>query len=451
MKKATLILIFYSTITYSQMLPIRSKDNVKKYTQICRNNIYKNIKGGYRKAGGAMKYSFMAPGSAQYLDQLWDWDSWWCNIALRQSLLESGNDADRKEAIDYERGCVLNFLNYGGFDGWIPYLLQRTDKSRSEQIPKNPFVQNMHKPCLAQHAAFLTKQNGGDAEWLREKFYELQAFENNYLNHHKHKPTGLVYWQTDAGIATDNDPSIFGRPDGSSASIFLNSLMYKELLAMAYLAERLNMGEIGRIYRLEADRLLAKVREHCWDERDGFFYTVDINLKPEEKPETWWSLHSGNPRNWEGLILRIDSWSGFTAMWAGVATVEQADRIVKNHYRDTSRFNAPAGIRTLSKKEKMYDVRATGNPSSWLGPVWIVSNYMVWKGLVKYGFTEDAKELAEKTVILLGRDFERFGALHENYLPDSGEPALNKGFQNWNHLVLIMASWLEGKPIVEEF
>ena len=37
----------------------------------------------YREAGGALKYPFLAPGSNQYLDMLWDWDSWLSNIALR--------------------------------------------------------------------------------------------------------------------------------------------------------------------------------------------------------------------------------------------------------------------------------------------------------------------------------------------------------------------------------
>jgi putative isomerase len=30
---------------------------------------------------------------------------------------------------------------------------------------------------------------------------------------------------------------------------------------------------------------------------------------------------------------------------------------------------------------------------------------------------DEARELAEKTILLPGRDFERFGALHEYYLP----------------------------------
>ena len=130
---------------------------------------------------------------------------------------------------------------------------------------------------------------------------------------------------------------------------------------------------------------------------------------------------------------------------------EQAKQMVEKQYRDTTSFNAPCGVRTLSPLEKMYDLRASGNPSSWLGPIWINANYMVFRGLVNYGFIDDARELAEKTILLLGRDYERFGALHEYYLPENGEPVLNKGFQNWNLLVLNMAAWLDGKEMVTEF
>ena len=138
-------------------------------------------------------------------------------------------------------------------------------------------------------------------------------------------------------------------------------------------------------------------------------------------------------------------------MWAGIATVEQAQEMVTLHYKNQKTFHAPYGIRTLSKMEKMYNLKASGNPSSWLGPIWGVSNYLVFRGLLNYGFTAEAREMAEKTIALFGRDFERFGALHEYYQPENGEPILNRGFQNWNYLVLNMINWLEGKPAVWEF
>lgn len=416
------------------------------------------MKGMYREAGQSLVYPFLAPGSSQYLDMLWDWDSWLSNVALRQILLENGNDKDREEALKYEQGCVLNALHYGGMDGWIPIWIERNAPSREEMLKKrNPWKSNMHKPTIAQHAAFIVRNMDGDAEWLREEFYKLQAFVCKYLNHHRHHTTGLMYWQTDEAIGVDNDPSTFYRPHGSSGSIFLNALMYRELLAMEYLADCLNMGEIADSFRKEADGLKIQVQEHCWDPRDGFYYSVDLNLLPVEKPDVEGLmpgdlfLHVGQPRNYDCLIQRFSVWSGFMAMWSGIATQEQAKEMVEKHFHDKRSFNSPSGIRTLSPLEKMYNVRASGNPSSWQGPIWINVNYLVFRGLVKYGFVEEAKELAEKTVLLLGKDYERFGALHEYYLPDNGEPVLNKGFQNWNLLVLNMAAWLDGKPIVAEF
>ena len=138
-------------------------------------------------------------------------------------------------------------------------------------------------------------------------------------------------------------------------------------------------------------------------------------------------------------------------LWAGIATPQQAEEIVARQYLDTTLFCCPAGVRSLSPLEKMYNTKASGNPSSWQGPVWICVNYLVFRGLLRYGYTAEARLLAWKTIILLGRDFERFGALHEYYLPENGEPVLNRGFQNWNFLVMNMIAWLDGRPLAEEF
>ena len=132
---------------------------------------------------------------------------------------------------------------------------------------------------------------------------------------------------------------------------------------------------------------------------------------------------------------------GFLPMWAGLATPEQAERMVAR-YRDERTFFAPYGVRTLSKMEKMYAVLKSGNPSCWRGPIWGISNYMVFDGLVRYGYAEDAKDLAEKTVRLFGKDIEACGELHEYYDPETGLGVNNPGFQNWNLLSVNMFEWL---------
>ena len=419
---------------------------MQKYIDAIRSYMSRDYREMYREKGGSLPFPFLTPGSASYKDVLWDWDSYFSNVALKQILCETGADPD--EAVEYERGCIRNYLSYTGADGFTPIMIGR-NSPLSKIRPEEIYKENMHKPILAQHAAFLVKQSGGDAEWLRKDFSKLQYFINNYLYHHRHAPTGLFYWQTDKMIGVDNDPCTFYRPDGSSASIYLNCLMVKELEAMAYLSHQLHMADAEKLYDKHREMLVQAIREHCYDERDGFFYNVDINLRKVDFSHGEF-YHRGMPRHWDGLIQRVDVWSGFLALWAGVATEEQAARVVER-YRDPRTFHCCAGVRTLSKMEKMYCVAASNNPSCWLGPVWGISNYLTFRGLLRYGFEVEARELCEKTIRLFGRDLLRFGVMHEYYSPDDGEPVINPGFQNWNMLVLNMICWYEGNAYIEEF
>lgn len=419
---------------------------MKQYIQALREYMSRDYREMYREAGGVFPYGFITPGSASYEDCLWDWDSYFSDVALRQILED--NNVDASEARDYERGCVLNFLDFTYDDGYMPIVVDRRFPGLRER-PANANKENMHKPILAQHAAFLVREDGGDASWLESDFPKMQAYIANYMKYHKHAETGLYYWQTDKMIGVDNDPCTFFRPNGSSASVYLNCLMVKELDAMIYLCEQLGCETDKVIYVTEKVALEAAIKEYCYDERDGFFYNVDLNLR-EVKFADEEFLHKGAPRHWECLIQRIDVWSGFMALWADVATTEQAARVVER-YKESATFNCNAGVRTLSKLEKMYRVVPSNNPSCWLGPVWGISNYLTFRGLLNYGYEEEARDLCEKTIRLFGEDMLKNGTMHEYYDPDTCEPVINPGFQNWNMLVLNMIDWYEGKYVIEEF
>lgn len=388
------------------------------------NYAERNYKKMFREPDGLLKYKFIVPGSC-YSNSLWDWDSWLTNIALRAFV--------KDDISEYEKGCVLNFLDHIGDDGRMPIFI--TPQKEWYNYDGNPET-NIHKPCLAQHAAFIVKSYNGDAQWLRPHFDKLLKFIDYYYHNQRHS-TGLYYWINDCAIGVDNDPCTYYRPQKSSASIFLNCMMYKELEAVCYLGELL--GVDITFYKQEADNLKTAVREHCYDEKDGFYYSADLNLIPVDPNST---LHSGAPRHWDSLIQRIGCWSGFMAMWSGIATPEQATRIVKENLLDEKAFWAPFGVRTLSKYEKMYTIKKSGNPSCWLGPIWGISNYMVFDGLVKYGFVDEAKELAQRTLTLFGNDIAECGELHEYYDPESGVPVNNPGFQNWNLFAIEMGRWL---------
>jgi glycogen debranching enzyme len=445
MKKSLIIfaLILSAASSFAQL-----PDSIAANIAIIKKYVFEDYKQMLKQPTGALLYPYITPGSKSYATVLWDWDSWLSNIALRQILQDKGSATDKQEAVVYEQGCVLNYLAYTGTDGYMPMVVDK-NSDPAKIKPADIYSTNMHKPVIAQHAAFLTRLNNGDAEWLRAKFSLMQAFIQNYQTHHRNEETGLFFWQDDLAIGVDNDPSTFFRPKRSSASIYLNCLMYKELKAMAYLAERLKLNEASSQYDKDAEALKTAIQKNCWDEKDGFYYSVDLNLRPiTNEPSIVFGkpfvLHKGMPRTYAGLIQRFGVWSGFMTMWAGIATPEQAKRMVAENYLDTRTFNAKYGVRTLSKLEKMYSLKASSNPSNWLGPIWGISNYMTYRGLLKYGYNKEANELAYKTIMLFGNDFKKEGALHEYYDPDTGAPIMNKGFQNWNYLVLNMIIFILG-------
>ena len=419
----------------------------ERWMRLLEDHIHERSVQMTREPSGILSHPYTVPSSPDspyYSDALWDWDSWFISVALGQVELDTAQPG-RFGA--YEEGTIRNFLDHTDEDGVMPLLLKpdgpflHGDPSRA-----GGFSQNMHKPVIAQQAALLARRRGS-AEWIRDDLPVIERFLSRYLESHIHEETGLAYWQTDFAIGVDNDPSVYYRPDRSTASIYLNSLLYRELLAYGSLLEDVDEVREANRWRGRAQDLADAITTHLWDERDGTFYSADLALRPIDLDD-W--LHRGAPRSWSSLLLRVDSWSSFMPMWAGIASQEQAERM-RERLVDRRTFRANYGVRTLSRLETQYSLRASNNPSNWLGPVWGVSNYLVFRGLLKYGFVDDARELAEETVALFGRDLESTGSLHEFYNPDTGEPIMTRNFQNWNYLVLNMIAWLEGRPVVAEF
>lgn len=413
------------------------KDYITRILNYSRDNYSKMA----RSPEGMLKHPYIVPGSQYYSADLWDWDSWLTDVAVRQIMKDNGIVDERFASC--EKGCILNFLEHTKEDGRMPILI-----AADETMPEleDGVLTNIHKPCLAQHAAFIIRENDGDCEWLRPYMGKLRAFIHYYMRAMRHEKTNLYFWQDDLAIGVDNDPCTFYRPNRSSASVYLNCLMYRELLAYACICKQ--MGEAHEAYEKEADRLKEAVNTQLWDERNGFYYSGDLNLRPIDSNQ-W--LHSGMPRHWDCLLQKIDCWSGFLTMWAGITDGERAQRMVDENMKRPELFQGAYGVRTLARTEKMYALVKSANPSCWLGPVWGISNYMCYRGLMNYGFLEEARELACKTIELFGKDIENCGEMHEYYNPDTGEGMNNPGFQNWNLLVNNMIGELEGRVAVKEF
>ena len=415
--------------------------DLSKHSKIIRDYSASSYLKLMRDPMQRLKYPFIVPG-AIYPYQLWDWDSWLTDIGIRQIIADNNGMGDT-EFFECEKGCILNFLEYTEEDGKMPIVVDGNDEVFFIKESKNA-----HKPCIAQHLAFILQQSNNDISWVKDQLYKLELFIDWYRRTSKHAPTGLYIFLDDTAIGVDNDPCMFFRPNGSTASIYLNILMYKELRAMAYIFDVAGEHEKAKGYNLEAQELKDAINEHLYDEKCGMYYSADINLVPFDKDRF---LHRGKPRHWDCLIMRIDSWSGFMALWAGIATPERAERVIRENMLNERTFFGEFGIRSLSKLEKMHENWQSSNPSCWLGPMWGVANYLCFRGLVKYGYEEEARDLAQRLVGVFGRDIEECGQMHEYYHCDTGKGINGPGFQSWNLLINNMIAYLDGRDAIEEF
>ncbi len=388
-------------------------------------------------------HPFVDPGSV-YDGNLWDWDSYWSVYGLL-NLMEHFDEELQERVLTHAKGNVLNFFDHQLEDGYIPMMIEvgRWPEPYLNMKHKEGVRMNMHKPFLCSQICLISGYTG-NYEWAMPYLEQLHRYFECYHREYFHERTGLYVWANDIMIGVDNDPATFGKAGDTTANIFLNSFMIQELENMAVLLEKAQAcnvetaGPSAGEYLERARQLRQSVQAECWDKRDGYFYTVDVDV--ETRKYDW--FHKGLGVFWNSLPIRIRSWSGLIPLYVGAATEEQAKNLAVQ-VMDQELFASPYGITTLARNEKMFDLSATNNPSNWLGPVWIVANYVVFNGLLRYGYRKEAESIYKGTLELLGRDLRQSGQLHEYYDPDTGKPVMNGGFLNWNLLVLNMYSELQ--------
>ena len=390
-----------------------------------------------RAPDGILKHPSIAqsaPGNA-YSTQLWDWDTLWTSKGLFRIAALQHDEPLKQKLSEHVSGSLLNFLEHASSSGQIPIVITADDPDPLGILGKNSIPRNQAKPVFGQ-LGLLASDQSGDANWLEPHFDKILHFYNCWVRHNS-SPTGLLVWGDDVAIGDDNDPTTFGRPFFSSANLLLNCLFYQDLLASAELAGRLGRSADRDRLSSQAEELAQRIQALCWDPRDSYYYTVDVQCV-DRRAELILKVPQGMDMSWRCLPMRIQMFTGFLPLWCGIAPQQNAEKLITTNYLADDRICAQWGARSLSSRETMYSLEFSSNPSNWLGPVWILVNYFVWKALQRYGYKKEADVLADKTILLLSRDLEANGSLNEYYHPDTGAALSHKGFMDWNLLVLEM-------------
>src|ERR1700677_1621826 len=338
-----------------------------------------------RAPAGVLKHPSIAPAlpDKAYSTSLWDWDTLWTSQGLFRLAALLHDDQLRQQLCEHVSGSLLNFLEHASPDGRIPIMMTADNPDPLGATGKNPTSRNQAKPVFGQLGLLACDQRG-EANWLKPHFDSILRFYDSWIRHNS-SSIGLLVWGDDVAIGDDNDPTTFGRPFFSSANLLLNCLFYQDLLASAEIARRLGRSTDHHRLSSQAEELAQRIHTFCWDPRDSYYYTVDVQCV-DRRAELILKVPRGMDMSWKCMPMRIQMITGFLPLWCGIAPQQTAQKLVSTNYLTDDRLSARWGARSLSARETMYSLEFSSNPSNWLGPVWILVNYFVWKALQRYGY-----------------------------------------------------------------
>jgi alpha,alpha-trehalase len=181
------------------------------------------------------------------------------------------------------------------------------------------------------------------------------------------------------------DPSFrFGPYSGSThhyAPVCLNSLLYKAEQDLSQLAAKLGRDEESGKWKKLSESRKSAINRYFWNADAGAFFDYDF-------------LHDRQSS--------YDYATTFYPLWAGLASKEQAQAVVRN----IGLFEHPGGI--------AMSARVTGmqwdSPYGW-APLQLVSV----EGLRRYGFNADADRISQEFVSEVYDNFKRDRTIREKY------------------------------------
>ncbi len=216
--------------------------------------------------------------------------------------------------------------------------------------------------------------------------YPVSDYDVNlYYDKNKDELTPLFYANDrslrESGFDITGQYGAFGATITDYAPVTLNSLLYKMESETQQIYALLGDIKQAQLWQNKAKKRAEFINHYLWDNTTGYYF--DYNFKTKQTRPY------------------IDA-STFYPLWAGIASSDQAKRIVEN----LPALETDCGIVTSRYVTHM----------QWDAPYgWAPLQYFAVIGLANYGNDEAARRIARKWLNLIDRDFARHGKIVEKY------------------------------------
>lgn len=199
----------------------------------------------------------------------------------------------------------------------------------------------------------------------------------------------------------------------------LNCCLYKYEKDLEYIWNILGEKEKARRFGRAAAERRKNIISLMWNPKKGFFFDYDY---VHGEQSNFWSL------------------AGFYPLWTGLATQKQAKMMRKR----LKIFECKGGLANTQKENLSSEYKQWDYPNGWPNQHWIVV-----KGLINYGYKEDAFRITKKWLDLNKAVFNKTGKFWEKYdvvnydIGKSAPYETQSGFGWTNAIFLKMVNELE--------
>lgn len=182
----------------------------------------------------------------------------------------------------------------------------------------------------------------------------------------------------------------FSRHALNYVPIDLNCLLYKYERDFAFAERVLGDEAAAAAWEQAAHTRRMTINELLWSDIRSFYYDYDYTKRKRGS---------------------VDSLAAYYAMWAGVASEKQAAKLVSA----LKKFDQKGGLATTDAMP-LNQFMPGGRPLQWAYPNgWAPLQYIVVKGLQKYGYHDEARQVALKWVHTNLSWFNKYGVFLEKY------------------------------------
>ena len=361
---------------------------------------------------------YVVPGGR--FNEMYGWDSFFIQMGLlRDGELDLARDmADNLLYEVREYGKVLNanrtyYLTRSQPPFLAPMILavyQRT-KDRKWLEDSLPWIESYYRfwtsephltaetglsryfdtgdgPAPEVLASEHDKHGEGDYELIRAYFRSHKVTDydvSQYFNAADGQLTALFYKGDRSMRESGFDPSNRFGPFSIDIihydPVCLNSLLYLMELQIAEINTVLDRGTEAGVWRERARERAERINRLMWDPETGLYFDYNFIQK---------------------RVRRYPFLTTFYPLWTGIASQDQAARVVGN----LNRFERAGGLQTSEfKSGDQWDA-----PFGWAPLQWIAV-----QGLRRYGYQTEADRISKNFLSMVQQEFQRHHDLEEKY------------------------------------